>query len=255
MTNDDIETVVTKIAKSYPPPMDAVQLKDVARISFHLSILRDHLKTGAHVVDIGGGIGMMSVAAAALGYNSTLVDDFEDEVNHKFPIDSLGVHRKYGVRVISADVLKSVPAFEPGSIDAVMSFDSMEHWHSSPKTMFHTLMAELRPGGLFLLCVPNCVNLRKRLTVPFGFGKWSSMDDWYESPVFRGHVREPDVDDLRYIARDLDLVDVRIFGRNWLGHGLRRHFAHTFVLCIDWFLQAVPGMCSDIYLLGKKRTG
>ena len=40
--------------------------------------------------------------------------------------------------------------------------------------------------------VPNCVNLRKRLTVPLGRGKWSPMADWYEQPSFRGHVREPD---------------------------------------------------------------
>ena len=72
--------------------------------------------------------------------------------------------------------------------------------------------------GLFVLGVPNRVNLRKRVFVPFGYGKWSSMKDWYESPVFRGHVREPDVDDLRYIARDLHLRDWQVFGRNWLGY-------------------------------------
>jgi hypothetical protein len=59
------------------------------------------------------------------------------------------------------------------------------------------------------------VRIRKRLTVPFGSGKWSSMADWYEDPIFRGHVREPDVDDLFYIAREVGLVDVYIKGRHW----------------------------------------
>ena len=34
------------------------------------------------------------------------------------------------------------------------------------------------------------------------------MAHWYEPELFRGHVREPDVDDLRYIARDMGLEDV-----------------------------------------------
>jgi hypothetical protein len=79
----------------------------------------------------------------------------------------------------------------------------------------------LKPGGLFFLGVPNCVNLRKRITVPLGAGKWSAIEEWYEREMFRGHVREPDVGDLRYIARDLGLRDVRIFGRNWLGYASR----------------------------------
>jgi hypothetical protein len=95
----------------------------------------------------------------------------------------------------------------------------MEHWHHSPKALFGQLMRALRPGGLFFLGVPNCVNLRKRLMVPLGRGKWSPMGDWYEQPVFRGHVREPDVDDLWYIARDLALVDAACSGATGLATG------------------------------------
>lgn len=73
-------------------------------------------------------------------------------------------------------------------------------------------MRAIKPGGGFILGVPNCVSLRKRLTVPFGYGKWSSMADWYELPVFRGNVREPDVADLVFIARDIRLVDIRNIG-------------------------------------------
>jgi hypothetical protein len=43
------------------------------------------------------------------------------------------------------------------------------------------------------------------------------MDDWNEREQFRGHVREPDVGDLQYIARDPGLRQVRIVGRNWAG--------------------------------------
>jgi hypothetical protein len=116
---------------------------------------------------------------------------------------ALAVHRKHGVRVLSKDVLTEDLGLEPGSLDAVTSFDSMERWQDSLKAAFHRLLVALKPGGLLFVGVPNCVSLRKRIAVPLGVRKWSSMDDWYERETFAGYVREPDVCDLRYIARAL----------------------------------------------------
>ena len=62
----------------------------------------------------------------------------------------------------------------------------MEHWHNSPKKLFHEVMAKLKKGGIFILSSPNCHNLRKRISVPLGYGKWSSMEGWYEEEKFRG---------------------------------------------------------------------
>ena len=45
-----------------------------------------------------------------------------------------------------------------------------------------------------LLGVPNCVNLRKRITVPLGRGKWVVHGRLArQRPTSGGHVREPDV--------------------------------------------------------------
>jgi hypothetical protein len=78
------------------------------------------------------------------------------------------------------------------------------------------------------------------------------MSDWYEPDRFRGHVREPDVDDLHYIARDMRLSEVEVIGRNWLltkrPPGLR--WAGTIV---DRILRLRPSLCADIYLVGRKR--
>ena len=109
----------------------------------------------------------------------------------------------------------------PKVLDAFTVFDTMEHWHNSPKRTFHQLMTALKPGGLFIVSAPNCVNLRKRITVPFGVGKWTAMRDWYEVEQFRSHVREPDVADLRYIAADLGLKNAQVIGRNWSGYRSR----------------------------------
>ena len=103
-----------------------------------------------------------------------------------------------------------------------------------------------------MLGVPNCVNLRKRIMVPCGFGAWSLMKDWYEPPVFRGHVREPSVGDLRYIAQDMNLTNVSILGRNWLGYVSRYKTVRAITPLVDGFLAHFPSLCADIYLLGTK---
>src|SRR5207249_4442450 len=106
---------------------------------------------------------------------------------------------------------------------------------------------------LFVLSVPNCVNLRKRLTTPLGIGGWSRMEEWYEEPVFRGHVREPSVSDLRHIANDMGLTDVSILGRNWLGLSSRSAVVRTLALLSDRVLRLRPSLCSNLYLLGRTR--
>jgi SAM-dependent methyltransferase len=241
------------IAARYPQELVAGQMQDVARISFNIRLVTERLGRGVAVCDLGGGIGLFSVGCAALGIRVTLVDDFGDSVNRDYAQVPQQLHKAHGVEVVSSDVIESPPEFADGSFDAVTSFDSMEHWHHSPRALFHRVVSWLRPGGLFVLGVPNCVNLRKRVTVPFGIGKWSSMADWYEERRFRQHVREPDTGDLRYIARDLQLERVEILGRNWLGYSSARSWVRLGTPLLDLPLRLFPSLCADIYLIG--RTG
>jgi hypothetical protein len=76
------------------------------------------------------------------------------------------------------------------------------------------------------------------------------MTEWYEEARFRGHVREPDVADLRYIARDMQLKDIEIHGRNWLGYKSRFGFVRMATHIADVPLRAFPSLCSDLYLVG-----
>ena len=241
------------IAARYPQQLVAGQMQDVARISFNIRLVTERLGRGVAVCDLGGGIGLFSVGCAALGIRATLVDDFGDNVNRDYAQVPQQVHKAHGVEVVSSDVIESPPEFADGSFDAVTSFDSMEHWHHSPRALFHRVVRWLRPGGLFVLGVPNCVNLRKRITVPFGIGKWSSMADWYDAARFRQHVREPDTGDLRYIARDLQLERVEILGRNWLGYASRRAWVSLGTPLLDIPLRLFPSLCADIYLVGRTR--
>src|SRR5205085_2745440 len=117
---------------------------------------------------------------------------------------------------------------------------------------FRELVGTMNEGGRFVLSAPNCVNLRKRVTALFGRCKWSSMKDWYEPEEFRGHVREPDVSDLRYIAADLGLGHARIIGRNWLGVQSGNAAIRTLSTVLDPLMRLRPSLCSNLYLVGEK---
>ena len=139
-----------------------------------------------------------------------------------------------------------------GAFDIITTFDSMEHWHHSPKRLFHDVLKKLKADGVFVLSVPNCVNMRKRITVPLGIGKWSQMQDWYEADRFRGHVREPDVNDLMYIAKDMGSQMLKVLGRNWLGYYSTNSVIRLATRFMDYPLRVRPQLCSDIYLIGRK---
>lgn len=252
--------VLNKIARQYPADMVAGQIRDIPRIAFNISIslpsspglLTENCKS-VEICDLGGGIGLFSVGCAALGVKrAVLIDDFNDPINHSVGDSVLEIHRGHGVQVISRDVLDKGIADLDGTFDAITTFDSMEHWHHSPKRLFAQVVEKLKPGGIFVLGVPNCVNIRKRITVPLGYGKWSAMEDWYQEARFRGHVREPDIDDLKYICRDMKLVDVQVWGRNWAGYYSPERVVRVVTPVVDYPLRVWPQLCADIYVTGRK---
>jgi len=248
-----IRLALVRLAELYPLALREAAMKEIPRQTFHVSTVVS-LAEGGAVADIGGGFGLFSVGCAVAGMTATLIDDFGDPINKELGWSPLGLHERFGVRIVSRDVIADGLGLAVESMDVITSFDSMEHWHNSPKTLFAEVMACLKPGGWFFLGVPNCVNLRKRLTVPFGHGKWSSMEDWYEQPTFRGHVREADVSDLRYIARDMGLVAPKVMGRNWLGYANSRRWMRVLTKAVDLPLRLWPSLCSDLYLLGQKQA-
>jgi 2-polyprenyl-3-methyl-5-hydroxy-6-metoxy-1,4-benzoquinol methylase len=239
-------------AKYYSTP------NQIERAAFNLSLVLATHDPGSRVCDIGGGFSLFSLGCAALGMKTVLVDDFRDPLSEKNGDAALGAdrrldyHRSLGIEVITRDVVRDGLGLPPESVDVVTVFDSMEHWHASPKRVFSQVREALRPAGTFIVSGPNCVNLRKRITVPLGRGKWSDMTTWYERPEFRGHVREPDVADLLYIGRDLQLLDCRVLGRNWSGYGNGNPVVRTLTPFVDGALRLFPSLCSDIYLIGRK---
>lgn len=265
-----VSSVFEEVARGFPPDLVEEQLWDLPRIVYNAMLVVDHMGTDVSICDIGSGVGSFGAGCAKLGMRTTIMDDFDhpyadagmagappdapDAINFERAERILDVHRAAGVTIERRDPLVDGFGFGPRSLEVVTTFGSMEHWHHSPKKLFASVVEALVPGGLFVLSTPNCVALSKRIKVPLGLAKWSQMAAWYEAPRFRGHVREPDVDDLRYIARDMGLVDVEIRGRNWIGQLSSRPHIRRIALGLDRVLRPFPTLCSDIYLIGRKPT-
>lgn len=259
MSPSEIREHLRQLAAQYPPGLQERQTRDIPRIAYHIGLAMDAVRprppSELEICDLGGGIGLFSAGCAACGMKRVvLADDFNDPVNLQTGAGILGLHRRLGVEVASRDVVAEGLQGIPGAFDVVTSFDSMEHWHHSPKRLFAEVAERLKPGGAFILGVPNCVNLRKRITVPLGRGKWSAMQDWYEPERFRGHVREPDVADLVYMARDMGLIRHRILGRNWMGYASANPAVRLVTPFVDRLLRLRPQLCADIYLSGWKKS-
>lgn len=234
----------------WPGLSETERSAEIARHLFNMDLATRDVPAGATVCDIGGGWGSFSAICAGLGYRSILIDDFRDQGFFAQDDIRYQMQRRYGVERVSRDVVTQGIDFAPNSIDVFTCFDSMEHWHSSPKRLFAQIRNALKPGGRFVLACPNCVNLRKRLSTLLGTARWTAMHDWYEQEVFRGHVREPHVEDLLYIARDMGLVNTSIHGANFAG--LLQPGLRALTLAIDPLLRLRPSLCSDIYLTGHK---
>jgi SAM-dependent methyltransferase len=247
--------LVREVVEQFPPYIRPGQLAQIDRFAFEVDLVRSRVPAGATVRDIGSGWGAFGLGCAAAGLKVTIVDDFGDAGFHDptliGPMRALWA--KYGVEMVERSATDPGKPVPDNSLDAVTTFGCIEHWHHSPKAMLHDVVRSLKPGGLFVAGTPNSANLRKRITGLIGKSKWSAMSDWYEQEVFRGHVREPDVDDLRYIARDMKLVDVKVIGRNFAGyHPGRPAWIRAVTPFVDQALRLRPSLCSDIYVLGFK---
>lgn len=250
----DIATLFDETRDLYPAKYQGILDVNRSRLIWQIENAVKRTKAGGTILDIGAGIVPFMLICQKLGFQTIVVDDLEDNTYASSDTERvLNMFREAGVTVIQGDTFTdTADKIYDYKFDMVTSHDSMEHWHNSPKRLFHRLWENMNDGATLWVGVPNCVNLRKRITVPFGKGKWSTMSDWYEEPVFRGHVREPDVGDLRYIAKDLGASEIEIVGKNWLGYRHPSKFVRTITPFIDPFMQLRPSLCSDLNLFAKK---
>lgn len=165
-------------------------------------ILEGLLPQGGKVLDVGSGPLDKTVVLAAMGFECTATDDFEDPWHKEG--DSLkkimAYGKTYGIEVIKTDGTPGLPVAK-NSQDAVIICDVLEHLPCSPKELLENAMAVLKPGGYLLVTVPNAVNLRKRLDVLRGRTNYPPYAQYYHcGGVWRGHIRE-------YARNDLEQME------------------------------------------------
>lgn len=237
------------------------------RIVFYCQMMEDFglLSPGKRIVDLGAGIYFFDPIIQSLGAEVHLVDDYGggggiDNADRREAEDILKRYREeWKFPMHELDILKSPLPFEDNSVDGITCFHCLEHWHNSPKQLFREITRVLKPGGLLFLATPNAANIRKRITVPLGMNNWAPLDEWYEEePIFRGHVREPILADLRNICERNGLEVVAQYGRNFIGRDslimgrMPRALRHGMAAATQSILRFFPTLCSDIHVVGRK---
>ena len=238
--------VLCAVQAAYCAEDYAATIAQTERDLFRIGLISP--RAGLTLCDVGSGVGAFGPTCAALGMCVTVLDDFRDPNNIRLGEAAFLAHHKFGVRILRADANREFPV--AGSFDVMTCFASIEHHHNSPKQMLHSMVEHLKPGGLFVLSAPNSVDLMKRFQTIVGSAQWSPIEEWYESAEFRGHVREPRLADLHYIARDLGLRDYEIVGRTfiWRKDGLLK----SAMRLIARLIQPWPSLNSELFLVAYK---
>jgi SAM-dependent methyltransferase len=237
---------------------------------FYLEMLARHgvLEKDRHLVDLGAGLSVFGPMARKLGMDVTLVDDFGGGGGVRLgqrpeEIRILDTFRdQLGIRIVKSDFLETPLPIPDASVDVITCFHSLEHWHNSPRRLFREISRVTRPGGLLVLATPNAVNIRKRVYVILGHSNFPRLREWYEEgdPVFRGHVREPVIRDLRQIIEWNGYAVEGVYGRNFIGRKsevlawLPRGLLNAVAIASEKLLQFFPALCSDIHVVGRKQT-
>src|SRR5262245_38505137 len=86
---------------------------------------------------------------AALGMRVVVIDIYDYMSQARLELFK-SVFAPYCVQVVKRDCVAESIEFPENTFDVVTSFDSIEHWHGSPKPALHALKRGLRPGGLLL---------------------------------------------------------------------------------------------------------
>lgn len=249
MTGREARTIYERVIDDYPDAFRARHRRHCERFAFYLEMVRRHHPGARSIVDVGGGATPFILGCRADGMEATLVDSF-------FRIeeggeDPLSAHRRHGVAVRKTDILSDEFLLPERSVDVITCFHVIEHLHHSPKRMLRMLARALREDGILILGVPNCANLHRRWLYLTGRGRWSRIEDWYDKDVFRAHVREPNLGDLRHIVADLGLALERVYGRNYFAFSSGRRIVRWAGRLLDPVIRLRPSWCFELYAVAR----
>lgn len=151
MTKDQIVESCKKLVAQYKE--HGVNFTDhISRISHDVNLVMSMQSNPIEkikICDIGGGYSLFIAVLAAMGAEQAiLVDDFMDYEASDTERKILELHQLNGVKIVKRDVVKEGIEDLPG-LNVITSFASMEHWHQSPKKLFHSFKDKLDKAGSF----------------------------------------------------------------------------------------------------------
>lgn len=165
-----------------------------------------HSPMNIESIELGAGLGKMSVLLSLLGIHATLVDYSDKQIRA-----SRVVHDFFSLKtdIVKADIL-NLPCEMEGKFDIAISSGTAEHFFEEEREKFFVSHARvLKKNGVALIWVPNKYGLLFHCgrTVRRMLGKKVSVVDELS---FR---RE----DLRARAESAGLAEIRIYGATTLG--------------------------------------
>ena len=224
---------------------------------WYMSRIRCIYVEGGSLIDLGGGFSVVNCVLAKMGMTVCVIDlmgeYFKDSTLRSTMREQFDYLAANGVKFISTDLLEyDFKDFAQESVDVVCSHHCLEHLHHSPKELCLHSLKILKRGGLFFVEVPNSINLLKRIKVLFGRTNYPEYSNYFETPVWRGHIREYSVDDLEYLAQVCGLKNYNIFGLNYYGTLYSKFKYNALARLIDNILRLRPNVCSALYLSAIK---
>jgi 2-polyprenyl-3-methyl-5-hydroxy-6-metoxy-1,4-benzoquinol methylase len=165
---------------------------------------------GGRACDFGGNVAAYNLVARLLDTDVTVVDDIDIPEASSARLKRL---QEAGIRFEKCDVYQFKNRNE--AYDVVSAFETIEHFPHSPKPALVNMIGALRKKGRLCLSVPNIARVDMRLRALAG----RSVHERYQAffshvGPYPGHHREYTLDELKWIAAELNLATEDLFGAN-----------------------------------------
>ncbi len=238
---------------------------------FYLEMLARHgaLQSGKHLVDLGAGLSVFGPMARKLGMEVTLIDDFGGGGGVLYgqrleDIKVLDLFRdRLGIKIVTENFLESPLPLADASVDVITCFHSLEHWHHSPKQALSRNLPRHPAAGLpgaghaersehpqtrFMFspgaAISHCCATGMTRAIRFIAGTFASRSSAISSKSWNGTIS----------------AVVGTYGRNFIGRrskvlaSLPEPLVNAAAIVSEKLLRFFPSLCSDIHVIGRKRT-
>lgn len=172
----------------------------------------------ASICDLGSYINIYPVVLKLLGMTVTTVDLYPQKVPDSCDynpsiIRALDLYRELDIHVIEMDLYQV--ELQASYYDVISCYETFEHlWHS-PRPIMEKVGRALRGGGVFIISVPNIVNIANRIKVLIGRSPLPAFEDYYRhGNPFWGHRREMTIGEVDWMMKQAGLSKVKVFTAN-----------------------------------------